>query len=126
MKWSAMHLTTQNCLKGAKTMAYSIDKGLPLMTPTFVLDRDPDNPKPGAPINEKDLWYEYSTRGYMLYYKDRPIGGAGISKSAKGCRDNLKLFKEQAEMDKRAILKGYGQRYLEAIAEIQKEDIHNE
>ena len=30
-------------------------------------------------------------------------------------------------MDKRAILKGYGgQRYLEAIAEIQKEAIHNE
>ena len=30
------------------------------------------------PIEEKDLWYEYNTRGYMLYYKDRPIGGAGI------------------------------------------------
>ena len=79
------------------------------------------------PIEEKDLWYEYNTRGYMLYYKDRPIGGAGILKSAKGCRSNLKLFKEEAEMDKRAILKGYGgQRYLEAIAEIQKEAIHNE
>lgn len=107
-------------------MADSIDKGIPLMTPTFFSESDPDNPKRIVPIDEKDLWYEYSTRGYMLYYKDRPIGGAGISKSAKGCRDNLKLFKEQAEMDKRAILKGYGQRYLEVIAKIQKEAIHNE
>lgn len=126
MKWSVMHLTTQNCLKGAKTMAYSIDKGLPLMTPTFVLDRDPDNPKPGASINEKDLWYECNTRGYTLYYKDKPIASAGILKSAKGCRSNLKLFKELAEHEKQAILNGHDKRYLEVIAKIQKEAIHNE
>ena len=73
-------------------------------------------------INEKDISYSYNTKGYMLYYKNKPIGGAGIDKHAKGCRSNLKLFREQAEHDKRAILNGYGQkRYLECIDEIEEE-----
>lgn len=106
-------------------MADSIDKGIPLMTPTFFSESDPDNPKRSVPIDEKDLWYEYSTRGYTLYYKDKPIGGAGILTSAKGCRANLELFKEQAKKDKQAILNGCDKPYLEAIAEIQKEETNN-
>lgn len=73
-------------------------------------------------INEKDITYSYDTKGYMLYYKDKPIGGAGIDKYAKGCRSNLKFFREQAAHDKRAILNGYGEkRYLECIAKIEEE-----
>lgn len=73
-------------------------------------------------INANDISYSYNTRGYMLYYKGKPIGGAGIDKNAKGCRSNLKLFKEQAELDKRAILNGYAKRYLDVIADIDKEE----
>ena len=73
-------------------------------------------------VNANDISYSYNTKGYMFYYKGKPIGGAGIDKNAKGCQSNLKLFKEQAELDKRAILNGYAKRYLDAIADIDKEE----
>lgn len=74
-------------------------------------------------INPTDIHYEYDTRGYMLYYKDKPIGGAGIAKSAKGCRANLKLFRESAEAEKRALLNGRGSAYmLAAIKEIDEKE----
>ena len=72
-------------------------------------------------INPKDIHYSYDTRGYMMYYKDKPIGGAGISKEAKGCRANLKLFKEQAEIEKRRIVSGFEHRYDKVIQEIEEE-----
>lgn len=56
----------------------------------------------------EDIHYEYNTRGYMMYYKGEPIGGAGIDKSAKGSRGNLKLFKDAAEATKRSLLAGGG------------------
>lgn len=59
-------------------------------------------------MNESDISYSYDTRGYMMYYKGQPIGGAGILKSAKGCRSNLKLFREQAAAEKRNLLAGRG------------------
>lgn len=75
-------------------------------------------------IKAKDIHYEYTTKGYMLYYKDEPIGGAGIDKYAKGCRANLKLFKQQAELDKRRILSGYGdKRYMDCIEAINKRSV---
>ena len=73
-------------------------------------------------MGTNDISYSYNTKGYMFYYKGKPIGGAGIDKNAKGCQSNLKLFKEQAELDKRAILNGYAKRYLDAIADIDKEE----
>lgn len=73
-------------------------------------------------VNANDISYSYNTKGYMFYYKGKPIGGAGIDKNTKGCQSNLKLFKEQAELDKRAILNGYAKRYLDAIADIDKEE----
>lgn len=74
-------------------------------------------------INPQDVHYEYDTRGYMLYYKDQPLGGAGISKYAKGCRSNLKLFKDSAEIEKRNLLNGRGRPdMLEIIERINKED----
>ena len=71
-------------------------------------------------IHPNDIHYSYNTRGYMMYYKDKPIGGAGISKEAKGCRANLKLFREQAEIEKRRIVNGIINRYM--LKEIQKID----
>ena len=72
-------------------------------------------------INPNDIHYSYNTRGYMMYYKDKPIGGAGISKDAKGCRANLKLFREQAELEKRRIVSGFEHRYDKAIQKIEEE-----
>lgn len=74
-------------------------------------------------INPKDIHYEYDSRGYMMYYKGKPIGGAGISKTAKGCRANVKLFKEQAELEKYRILRGYISTYMfENIVKIDEEE----
>lgn len=71
-------------------------------------------------INPSDISYAYSTKGYMMYYKGKPIGGAGIDKSAKGNRGNLKLFKQQAELEKQRILNGIISKYM--LKEIQKID----
>lgn len=63
-----------------------------------------------------ELRYSYNTKGYMLSYMGKPIGGAGIDKYAKGSRANLKLFRECAEHDKQRIIRGCGQeRYVDAI-----------
>lgn len=76
-------------------------------------------------MNASDIHYSYSTRGYMMYYKDQPIGGAGISKYAKGCRSNLDLFRNQAEATKRALLAGRGDKYMmnciQAIEQTEEE-----
>lgn len=73
-------------------------------------------------IRAEDIHYEYDTRGYMMYYKNKPIGGAGIDKYAKGCRSNLKLFRDCAEETKRKILAGYIDNYMrDRIREIDKE-----
>lgn len=73
-------------------------------------------------IRKEDIHYEYDTRGYMIYYKNKPICGAGIDKYAKGCRDNLKLFRDCAEATKRQILAGYIDGYMkDRIREIDKE-----
>lgn len=74
-------------------------------------------------IRPEDISYEYNTRGYMMLYKGKPIGGAGIDRSAKGCRGNLKLFRDCAESEKRAILSGYIEgRYQEAMKKIDEEE----
>ena len=74
-------------------------------------------------INPDDVYYTYSTRGYMMYYKGKPIGGAGIAKSAKGCRSNLKLFKDLAESTKQRICSGFVDAYMkEQIEKIDKEE----
>lgn len=31
-------------------------------------------------INANDISYSYNTKGYMFYYKGKPIGGAGMGK----------------------------------------------
>lgn len=73
-------------------------------------------------FNEKDFHYIYTRNGYMIYYKDKPIGGAGIAVSAKGRFDNLKIFRKAAEYDLYNILRGRGlKRYLDIIDKIDKE-----
>ena len=74
-------------------------------------------------INEKDLHYEYSSRGYMLYYKGEPIGGAGISKRARGHRGNVNMFRDLAKAEKQAILSGRGSKYM--LANIKEIDEHD-
>ena len=74
-------------------------------------------------INPNDIHYSYDTRGYMMYYKGKPIGGAGLAKGVSGCRANLKLFKEQADLEKRRIVNGFISKYmLEAIQKIDEEE----
>lgn len=74
-------------------------------------------------INPNDVHYEYSIRGYMVYYKNKPIYSAWIDKSAKGCISNLKLFREQAELAKRQIINGFvDQHTRERIETIDREE----
>ena len=55
-------------------------------------------------MNKSELTYSYSTRGYTVFYKGKPIYGVSIDKSAKGCKSNLRLFKQQAEIEINRIL----------------------
>ena len=73
-------------------------------------------------IDEKDISYSYNSRGYMMYYKGQPIGGAGIAASARGHRSNLKLFRDHAEVTKRSIMRG-GETYMQE--QIKKIDADN-
>jgi len=73
-------------------------------------------------FDPNELHYEYNTKGYMLFYKGKAIGGAGIDRHAKGCRSNLTLFRDMAEQDKNAILAGRGQnRYLYEMSKIDEQ-----
>ena len=55
-------------------------------------------------MNKSELTYSYGTRGYTVFYKGKPISAVGIDKRSKGCKSNLKLFKQQAEMEINRIL----------------------
>lgn len=48
----------------------------------------------------KDFTYEYSSQGYMLFYKGQCIGGGG------GGVSNMAEYKHRAEADMQAILIG--------------------
>lgn len=74
-------------------------------------------------INSEDISYAYDTRGYMMFYKGKPIGGAGISKYAKSHRGNLKLFRDAAEATKNQILRGCIDEFMRnEIIKIEKEN----
>ena len=75
-------------------------------------------------ISESDIHYEYNTRGYMMYYKGKPIGGAGISKEAKGCRSDLKLFRDIVESTKRKILAGHIDAHMRDVIRKIDEELH--
>lgn len=70
-------------------------------------------------INPNAITYTCTRNGYMLYYKDRPIGGAGTDTEKKPHWSNMKLNKEQAELEKQRLLNGIGRKdMLDAIQEI--------
>lgn len=78
-------------------------------------------------INPNDIHYEYNVQGYMVYYKDKPIYGAGIDKIDKRRRSNLKLFREEAELVKRQIVNGFmGQDTKDRIKIIDLEETKDE
>lgn len=74
-----------------------------------------------AKRQRKDFSYTCNTRGYMLYYKGHPLGGAGTLPSDKPMhwrhkRANLHMYKESAEYDIARLIQGNGQsRYLDII-----------
>jgi hypothetical protein len=75
-------------------------------------------------MNRDDFKVIADSRGYMIHYKGKPIGGAGISKDAKGptgrqataqAMDYLKY----GDSDIQAILAGTGQqRFYDEIKRI--------
>ena len=77
----------------------------------------------------EDITYTYDTRGYMMYYKGQPIGGAGIDRTARAHRSNLSIFKRSAEATKRELVAGLGGEYMKscilAIDRAEREKNHD-
>lgn len=73
-------------------------------------------------IKKEDLSFVCSELRYMLFYKQRPIGGAGVDLSTRkgGHERRAKLLQENREAAEReinALIEGRGQpRFLMAIA----------
>jgi hypothetical protein len=73
----------------------------------------------------EDLTYQANADGYMLYYKGKPIGGAGVNlprenplRGNQG-RENLKMFGQNARDAIAALKSGRGEkRFLDAMAQI--------
>lgn len=76
-------------------------------------------------MNVSELKFTANAHGYMLYYKERPIGGAGTRGKPlhwKHAQANVKGFGQDAQREIEAIKQGRGQaRFLEAIARIDGE-----
>lgn len=79
-------------------------------------------------LREKDFSYTYNAEGYMIQYKGKNIGGAGIigkSKSrGKARQADLNMYRGQAENDIAAILTGSGSlHYWDAIEKINAKNL---
>lgn len=77
-------------------------------------------------IKREDLSFTYSADGFMLQFKGKNIGGAGVTLprekrlSPKQRQENLRDFKESAECDIEALVAGRGQaRYMLSIKTIE-------
>lgn len=70
-------------------------------------------------IKETDITYVWDHGGYMLYYKRKALGGAGVAGVAKRTPGNLKHHQEQAENAKQETLAG--RRHAEQVAKIDRE-----
>jgi len=74
-------------------------------------------------VKDKDLKFTYDAYGYMLYYKDKPIGGA-CSKPDRpyvgmAGRSNADFFRGQAQLTMNQISQGRIPPYMkEAIERI--------
>ena len=70
-------------------------------------------------INPNAITYTCTRQGYMLYYKGIAIGGAGTDTEKTPRWTNVKLYKEQAEIEKQRLLGGIGRPSMyDAIREI--------
>jgi hypothetical protein len=73
-------------------------------------------------MDRKDFTYEANANGYMLFYKGKPIGGAGVKLPRenplhwKHARRNVQEFTGNAGSEIELILEGRGQkRFIDAI-----------
>ena len=77
-------------------------------------------------INHTQLSFTYNSHGYMLTYKEKPIGGAGVSPSGKRrngamVKADLLIYRESAQQCIKDIKDGRGQkRFLTQIINIDK------
>ncbi len=73
-------------------------------------------------MNKDDFTYEATANGYMIFYRNQPIGGAGVGPRTKPlhwrhARQNVKDFAESAQQSIDALLAGRGEpRFLGSIA----------
>jgi len=79
-------------------------------------------------MTRSDFNYTYNARGYIILYKGKPIGGAGILPSARGPRGRavqkqLDDYQRQAEARIRNLLTGNTGRLMgEAIRKIDTQN----
>lgn len=88
-----------------------------------MLDKQPLN------ISVYELSYTYDAYGYMLYYRNKPIGGAMVKpdKPYRGMaiRSNQEYMRTQAQLELNLIANGVTDPYKrQAIAKIQAQDFH--
>ena len=75
-------------------------------------------------IKQEDFTIQCNKGGYMIYYKDKPIGGAGTLTRGKNLRGRAASiqthdYRNMGNYDIQRILRGQGdQRYYEAINKI--------
>lgn len=70
-------------------------------------------------INPNTITYSYTSRGYTMYYKGLPIGGAGTITEKKPYWTNISVYKKLAEVEKQRLLNGTGSKLMyDAIHEI--------
>lgn len=78
------------------------------------------------------LTFTYNQDGYMLYYRDKPIGGAGVGKRQKPLRGRQveacrKEYREMATREIDLLISGNGQqRFMDVIARIDAEEVPKE
>ena len=72
-------------------------------------------------ILDKDLSFTFDACGYMLYYKDKPIGGAGTKERGRKLASNIEFYRGQAQLTMNMISQGRGPHHImEAIKTIDK------
>ena len=73
-------------------------------------------------MERKDFTVEANSSGYMIFYKGKPIGGAGIKGSfsgrGKAVQNQVRDYREQAKNVIDCILAGLPGRYAKTIADI--------
>ncbi len=80
------------------------------------------------PFDSEQLSYTANCNGYMLTYRGKPLGGAGVMLPRekplhwRHARANVKEFGEQARMSIEELKTGRGEsRFLAVIAKIEDE-----